>query len=354
MVKDKAILNLANTLTIFRIILAPVFMYMMLNDLFISAFIIILIATLTDFLDGQVARIWHMQTRLGKLLDPLADKVIVFFALIVLVIKFEFPLWAALLIVSRDFILLIGGSIFLYKNKNKTLVPNLLGKITTFFQMSTIVIYILNISQIFKNFFLALTIISTSASMIIYFIKGYYLFFTKKKININLANRITLLRISLIPIFILFLMSDLRYKEIVAASLFIILALSDALDGYIARTRNQITDFGKLIDPLADKLLITSALVFMIGQGVQAWMAFTIIAREFVITGLRMVALTKHKTIAAKKSGKVKTVVQVIAISAVLLHAPFSYALMLLAVLITIYSGIEYVYTERHLIRQLA
>ncbi len=351
--KDKRNLNVANSLSLLRMILAPVFMYLVFVDQFHWAVFVIFFAILTDFLDGQIARITNMQTRLGKMLDPMADKFIIFFAIVTLMLELNFPLWVGLLIISRDLILFFGGIIFLYKNKRKTLVPNLLGKTTTFFQMATIIAFLLNIAPMIKTAFISITVILTILSCVDYFSQGYRLFFKSPRIRMNLPNQITLARIALIPLFIGFLMSSIAYKDFVAAILFILLASSDAVDGYLARKRGQVTNFGKLIDPLADKLLISSALIFLIGKGVEPWMAFIIIAREFAVTGLRTVALTKNTTLPAKLSGKIKTVAQVVAITAVILHIGFSSQLMVIAVLITLYSGIEYFWLGRHLFRDL-
>ncbi len=158
----------------------------------------------------------------------------------------------------------------------------------------------------------------------------------------NLPNKITLARIALIPIFVIVLYLPIRYKHIISASIFIIISSSDALDGYLARKRKEVTTLGKFIDPLADKLLITAALIFLIGYGVEAWMAFIIIAREFIVTGLRIMAISKHKVIAASKLGKIKTVLQIIAIVAVLLHSDFGWYFMLVAVIFTVISGLDY------------
>ncbi len=353
MVKDNVV-NVANALSILRMLLGPVFMIAVFTQRFNVAFFVILFATITDFLDGQIARIWKMQTRVGKMLDAAADKAIIAFAVIALLIKFDFPGWIAALILGRDAILVLGGGIFLSKHREKVLVPNKVGKITTFIQMTTIVAFNLTLPKGVKGTLLILTAFFTGLSALIYFIKGYSLFFEQRKSRINLANRITILRIILIPLFILFLKSTLRYKEIVAAAIFIILASSDALDGYIARKRKQITSFGSLIDPVADKLLVSAALIFLIGKGIDAWMAFTIIAREFAITGVRMVSLSKNVVIPAQMSGKIKTLSQIIAIAGVLLNVPFAYWLMLAATLITLYSGIEYLWSARHIFREAA
>ena len=347
-------LNIANGLTIARIIMAPIFLVLIFNDKLLAAFIVILIATLTDFLDGQIARIWKQQTRLGKMLDPIADKVIITLAVIALIFKFNFPLWVALIIFSRDILILTGGAIFMHLHKEKVLVTSFLGKITTFIQMLTVVVFVLNVSNILKTILIALTVLFTVVSAIFYVTKGYRLFFAKTRHRrVNLPNKITLFRIAAIPVFVIFLLSTIAHKEIVAAVIFIILALSDALDGYIARKRKLVTSFGQLVDPLADKLLVSSALIFLIGKGIDAWMAYVIIAREFIVTGIRTVAMTKHHVIPAKKSGKVKTFIQVVAITAVLVNLPFAWVLMLIAVLITLYSGIEYIWAGRYLFKEL-
>jgi len=157
----------------------------------------------------------------------------------------------------------------------------------------------------------------------------------------NVPNRITILRILLIPVFIVLLYVKARYVEYVAAIVFIILALTDALDGYIARKRKEVTKLGKLIDPLADKLLISAALIFLIGRGVPEWMAFIIIAREFAVTGLRLV-LSSKITIHASFLGKIKTISQIVAIIAVIINFPFSWYFMLIAVILTLISGVDY------------
>jgi len=168
----------------------------------------------------------------------------------------------------------------------------------------------------------------------------------------NLPNKITILRILLIPIFIILLYIKVRYIEYIAALVFILLALTDALDGYLARKKQQVTDVGKLLDPLADKLLVSSALIFLIGKGVPAWMAFIIIAREFAVAGLRYVTLTKNIVISASKWGKIKTVSQIIAIVAVIINIPYNWYIMLAAVIITVISGIDYFIKARKYIKE--
>jgi len=154
-------------------------------------------------------------------------------------------------------------------------------------------------------------------------------------------NQITYIRIFLIPVFAMFLLMEIPYRDFIAAFIFIMLSLSDALDGYIARKKRQITSMGKIIDPIADKLLISTALIFLIGR-IDLWMVVVIITRELLITIARIFFLPKKIVISASRLGKIKTISQIIAIVAVILNAPFSWWLMLLAVVITVVSGIDY------------
>ena len=175
----------------------------------------------------------------------------------------------------------------------------------------------------------------------------------------NLPNQLTMLRILMIPVFVILLMNEMPYA---AGVLFIAASLTDALDGHIARSRGLITNFGKIMDPLADKLLVASALICLVDLGqVPGWMVIVILGREFLITGLRSVAAGEGIIIAAGTSGKVKTVLQMIAISVILLQnwpfslfteVPVGTILLWLAVLVTIYSGIEYVVKSRDVFLQ--
>lgn len=179
----------------------------------------------------------------------------------------------------------------------------------------------------------------------------------------NLANKITLARVFLVPIVMVFLLirSDfgavtfygmtISYAEIIATCLFIVAASTDVLDGYIARKRKLVTNFGKFMDPLADKLLITAALVSLVERGsIEGWMAIVIIGREFAVTGLRLVAAAEGQVIAASKLAKLKTLTQIIALVAVMLNNfpfaligfPFDVLAMWVAVIMTILSGIDY------------
>ena len=135
------------------------------------------------------------------------------------------------------------------------------------------------------------------------------------------ANKITLVRIVMIPFFVVFAVLSGPKYDTVALVLFCLASVTDFLDGYIARKYNQVTDFGKFVDPLADKLLVTAALVIFVERGLfAAWMVFVILAREFIITSLRNVAAAKGQVMAAAWSGKVKTCVQIAGIILIFLY----------------------------------
>lgn len=178
----------------------------------------------------------------------------------------------------------------------------------------------------------------------------------------NLPNKITMLRIIMIPIFVAVLLIDFPYHQPIAAALFIIAALTDSLDGYLARSRNLITDFGKFMDPLADKLLVCSALICFVQLGsVPAWMVIIIIAREFVITGLRTLAASDGIVIAASKWGKAKTMSQMIAIVIILfnnwpfslINIPMGSIMMMIATILTLISGIDYLILNKKVFRSM-
>jgi len=190
----------------------------------------------------------------------------------------------------------------------------------------------------------------------------------------NLANRITLARIFLVPIIMFFLLVNLNlpelrlgefaitYNQIIATLIFIIAASTDGLDGYIARSRKMVTNLGKLLDPLADKLLVAAVLISLVEtHKVDAWIAVVIISREFAITGLRQVALLEGKVVAASAWGKWKTGIQITMIIALLLNnfpfyfvgVPFDLISSWAAALITIYSGIDYFLKNKYVFEQV-
>ncbi|NLA59203.1 MAG: CDP-diacylglycerol--glycerol-3-phosphate 3-phosphatidyltransferase [Firmicutes bacterium] len=166
----------------------------------------------------------------------------------------------------------------------------------------------------------------------------------------TLATAITFARILLIPVFMFLVSSQLQYGDTAAAVIFAIAALTDSLDGYAARMRKEVTRFGQLIDPLADKLLVTAALFTLVEMGrVSSWIAILIVGREFAVSGLRIVAAVEGVVITASTLGKVKTALQMVAIVALLLQWPFGPFLMMLATVFTVLSGVEYFHNSRGL-----
>ena len=162
----------------------------------------------------------------------------------------------------------------------------------------------------------------------------------------NTANKLTILRVVMIPAFLLVLYLDVPFASYWALAIFAAASVTDTLDGYIARHYNQITDFGKFMDPLADKCLVTAAMLWFVEVGqMPAWALLIVIVREFGVSGLRMVAADKGRVIAAGWSGKVKTAATMVCV--VLMLLPFlpetvSQIGTAVIVLTTIYSGVEY------------
>lgn len=161
----------------------------------------------------------------------------------------------------------------------------------------------------------------------------------------NTANKLTILRVIMIPVFLLVLYLHVPGANYWALAIFVLASLTDTLDGYIARHYNQITDFGKFMDPLADKCLVTAAMLWFVEIGqMPGWALLVVIIREFGVSGLRMVAADKGRVIAAGWSGKVKTASTMVCI--VLMFLPIAHWInsicVAVIVLTTIYSGVEY------------
>ncbi len=188
----------------------------------------------------------------------------------------------------------------------------------------------------------------------------------------NLANRLTVARVILVPFVILFLLiptphwglqMDGRWLSggaMLATVIFVVASATDTLDGYIARKHGLITNFGKFMDPLADKLLVSAALISLVAlHRVPAWIAIVMIGREFAVTGLRTVASAAGVVIAASQLGKWKTVTQMVAIVLLMLNDfplayigfPLDQVMLYLAALMTLWSGFDYFYKNRHAIR---
>lgn len=178
----------------------------------------------------------------------------------------------------------------------------------------------------------------------------------------NTPNKITMARILLIPVFFAVFMTNNPYSDILGAVVFALASLTDGIDGHIARKTGQVTDLGKFLDPLADKLLVATALICFVQLGrIPAWMAIIIIAREFMVMGLRSVAAAKGVIIAAVMTGKVKTCIQIAASlltfffytdKFALFGRSVCYVAMLISTLFTIYSGYEYLYNNRKLLME--
>ena len=161
----------------------------------------------------------------------------------------------------------------------------------------------------------------------------------------NTANKLTILRVVMIPAFLLVLYLDVPFANYWALAIFAAASITDTLDGYIARHNNQITDFGKFMDPLADKCLVFAAMLWFVEVGqMPAWALLIVAVREFGVSGLRMVAADKGRVIAAGWSGKVKTAATMVCIILMLLPLPEIVDQICTAVIVltTIYSGVEY------------
>ena len=170
----------------------------------------------------------------------------------------------------------------------------------------------------------------------------------------NTPNKLTVLRMILVPIFmIIYMLDSIPFNALFAAFVFIFASVTDWLDGYLARKNNIVTNFGKFMDPLADKLLVTGALLCLMERDIVSyWVVMIIIAREFIVTGLRLVAVTKGIVIAAGKMGKLKTVLQLIAISAAILSVNRIIVdiLIYVSVFLTALSGIDYLVRNRNVL----
>lgn len=189
----------------------------------------------------------------------------------------------------------------------------------------------------------------------------------------NIPNKITVSRILLIPIFVIVIMFDFGWGNMtlfgaempvhhfVGALIFIIASATDWVDGYYARKYNLVTNLGKFLDPLADKLLVSAALILLIELGLApAWIVIAIISREFAVTGLRLILAGEGEVVAANQLGKIKTWTQIVAVSALLLHntiftlmgIPFDVIMLYIALFFTFWSGWDYFYINRRVLTE--
>jgi len=169
--------------------------------------------------------------------------------------------------------------------------------------------------------------------------------------ELNLPNVLTVIRILLVPVLLAALLQEAKPGETLAAIVFAVASFTDALDGWIARRQNTVSTFGKLMDPLADKLLVTAALVSLVSlQRLSAWVAMVIIAREFAVTGLRQLAMEHGEVIHASSWGKIKTAAQIAMVLVLILveGSPLWVDLLVyLAVVTTVVSGADYFFGLR-------
>ena len=183
----------------------------------------------------------------------------------------------------------------------------------------------------------------------------------------NLPNKISLVRICMVPVFVVLALMEMQWAQYAALAVFCIASATDFLDGQIARRRNLVTNFGKFIDPIADKLLVMSALVVLVGQGrMPSWVCIVMLAREFAVSGFRLVAAGSGRIIAAGWLGKIKTVSQMAAVILLMLFtspdgtAPLGEAgrtvaqvVMYFSAAMTLVSGVDYIARNFDCIRDM-
>ena len=175
----------------------------------------------------------------------------------------------------------------------------------------------------------------------------------------NLPNKLTLLRVLLVPFFVVFLLMDLGFTgDLIALVIFCVASITDFLDGYLARKWNLVTNFGKFMDPMADKLLVSSAVICLLGIGrIPAWVVVILIGREFVISSFRLVACEKGVVIAAGYWGKFKTAFQMFMTIALILHFDMpawhylEIALIAISTILCIVSLVDYLWANRDVIK---
>ena len=168
------------------------------------------------------------------------------------------------------------------------------------------------------------------------------------------ANKITIFRVVMIPLFLVLAYAD---QPVWAFAVFALASLSDMLDGYIARHYHQITNFGKFMDPLADKVLVLAAMCFFVERGfMPGWAVALVLLREFAVSGMRLIAVEQGRVIAAAWSGKIKTAVTMVGLAAMLLFSAYPWVNTLVTALIvitTVWSGVEYFYKNRDVFKNV-
>ncbi len=170
----------------------------------------------------------------------------------------------------------------------------------------------------------------------------------------NTPNKLTVVRLALVPVFIIAAYFEMEKSMLIISTvIFVIASATDFLDGHLARKHNLVTDFGKFMDPLADKVLVAAAMLVLIQMGrIESWAVLIIITREYAISIIRAIASANGKVIAASGGGKIKTVLQMLSIIMLLLSIPFANVVFYLSVAMTLYSGIQYIWQNRELIAE--
>lgn len=179
----------------------------------------------------------------------------------------------------------------------------------------------------------------------------------------TISNKLTIVRIILVPVLVVLMLLDFKYADIYSAIVFLVASFTDFLDGYLARKRNEVTNFGKFADPIADKVLVISAYLCLVeAQIIPSWAVIIVLAREFIVSALRMSAASQNCVIAADKFGKLKTVVQMISTTMLILGAHtfmletgalavLSLVLFYISVALAAFSGISYVVKYKNLLK---
>ena len=176
----------------------------------------------------------------------------------------------------------------------------------------------------------------------------------KSVTTMNTANKLTIARVILIPVFLVLLYIGFEGSNYAAMAVFIFASLTDIADGYIARTRGQITDFGKFLDPLADKILVFAAMLWFVEQGLMpAWAVLIVVMREFMVTGLRLVAVGSKIVIPAAISGKIKTAVTMTCLTVMFLplRSWMVYTCVAAITITTVISGVDYFVRNRDIMK---
>lgn len=177
--------------------------------------------------------------------------------------------------------------------------------------------------------------------------------------SLNLPNLLSISRVFLMPVVMVFLtmrtqfgfIEGVNIGDLLAGVVFIVASLTDAADGYIARKKGIVTNLGKFIDPIADKIMVVAALVALVELGrLPAWIVVVIISREFIVTGIRMIAASEGVVIAASSGGKLKTISQIIGITLLIFNIPLGMPVMWVAMALTVWSGMDYIVKSKDIL----